>query len=166
MKEAVCFFLCAAERRSVAVTALYVPPPFLPSPKHTNCRSRCLYKKKDPAVPVCASLKTLLQVFSECWFPWLLKKGNTGNRTSWVRRLNKKEAHWVVRNYIAREWWRQGILAILPAYFDNLLQLAKAAFITLKLWCSLKCSRSMHFVPAWRSKLPRLDQTRVVMHCC
>lgn len=50
------------------------PTPFLPSPEHTNCRNRYLLKKKDVAIFVCALLKALLQVFSKCWFLWLLRK--------------------------------------------------------------------------------------------
>lgn len=112
------------------------------------------------AISVCALLTALLQVFSKCWFPWLLRKETEVIlRHAWEDWIKKKLTELSETTQKDSDEGRESLI------FYPLLWLAKAAFITLKLWCRLKCSGSMHSVPAWRSKIPRLDQTRVVMHC-
>lgn len=60
-------------------------------------------------------VKAWLWAFTEYWSSWLFEHRNAVNPASWVRRLNKKESYWVVQNYTARQWWRQGIPNTLPA---------------------------------------------------
>lgn len=141
--------VCSRAMQNMAVTALYVPPPFLPSSKHTNCRSSVFRRRK---------IWSFLCVL--CLKHWCKSSLSVDSQDFWERKQ-------VILLHGWEDWLKQKLTELskttqqesdegraLPPCSDNLLWPAKAAFILLILWCGLKCSRSMHSVPAWRSKLP------------
>lgn len=118
-------------------------------------------------------VKVCLWAFTEYWSSWLFQRRNAVSPASWVRRLNKKEAYWVVQNYTARLWWRQGIPNTLPATLTIYFHWPRQHLYSLKLVCFWNR-------PSWITVYPmllqehmsslthllKLEQIRGVAHFC
>lgn len=149
----VSFFLCAAELHRVWLSQPFMshPPFFLVRSTQTAgvgvfrrrkirpflcvlCLKRCC--KSSLSVDSRDFWEGKQVVLLHGWEDWLKQKLTELSKTT------QQES----------DEGRESLIVYPPT--DNLLWPANAAFIPLIFWCSLKCSRSMHAVPAWRSKLP------------